>query len=249
MAEAPTTTPATPAQPPAAAPMAISPRLMVLAALALALPLGVLILSRPERQKLPVLAELPAFELTDQAGRTFGRDEMRGRVWIASFIFTSCAEACPRLVTKIKGLQDRLTPNEQQSTIGLVSISVDPERDSVEKLKAYAESFGAKDPVWRFLTGPQADVERTVVKGFRVAMAKVKAEPGSGQAAASALRAAEEDPKKEAAKIHLEAFDILHGEQLVLVDVQGRIRGYYSADEAGSKKLLRDARLLATGGA
>lgn len=237
-----------PQKPPAAAPLPISPKLLLLGALALALPLGVLILSRPEKLKLPVLAELPAFQLTDQAGRSFGRTEMRGRVWIASFVFTSCAEACPRLVQKIRGIQDRLTPLEQASTIGLISVSVDPERDTPAKLREYAQSFGAKEPLWRFLTGPQAEVERTVVKGFRVAMAKVKAEPGSGQAAATALRA-EEDPKKEAARLHVEAFDILHGEQLVLVDVQGRIRGYYTADEKGTEKLLRDARLLSTGGA
>jgi hypothetical protein len=85
------------------------------------------------------------------------------------------------------------------------------------------------------------------VQGFKVAMAKVPAEPNSGQAAARALGAS--DDPKSAAAIHAAAFDIVHGEQLVLVDVQGRIRGYYTADEAGTEKLLRDARLLATGGA
>ena len=236
MSDAPT--PQTPA--PA---MVLTPKWLAFAAFALAVPLGALILSRPEKPRLPVLAELPAFQLTDHNGNAFGRKQMLGRVWIANFIFTSCAEACPRLTAKIKAIQDRLTLREQAATIGLLSVTVDPERDTPAKLKDYAALFGAKDPVWRFLTGPQLDVERTVVQGFRVAMAKVKAEPGSGQAAAAALR--DEDAKK----IHMEAFDIVHGEQLVLVDVQGRIRGYYTADEKGTEKLLRDARLLATGGA
>jgi protein SCO1/2 len=243
MAEATVQKPEQPAPPPEQ-PLPFSPKLLVFAALALAIPLGSLILSRPDKPKLPVLAELPAFELTDQASHPFGRKEMLGRVWITNFIFTSCAEACPRLTTKIKGIQDQLTQQEKAATIGLLSISVDPDRDTPAKLHEYAGSFGVDERVWRFLTGPQTEVERTVVRGFRVAMAKVKAEPGSGQAAASALRA-EDDPKK----IHMEAFDIVHGEQLVLVDVQGRIRGYYTADEPGTKKLLHDARLLATGGA
>jgi len=218
---------------PQAAPPAqlLSPRWIAFAALALAIPLGALILSRPEKRRLPVLVELPGFALTDHLGRPFGRKDMLGRVWIANFIFTSCAEACPRLTQKVRRIQDRLTLQEAGGTIGLLSLSVDPERDTPARLKQYAETYGAKDPVWRFLTGPQAEIERTIVKGFRIAMAKVPLPP--------------DDPKRA----HEEAFDIVHGEQLVLVDVQGRIRGYYVADEKGTERLLRDARLLATGGA
>ena len=236
--------------PPVPAPLPLSPRWFIFAGLLLALPLGMLILSRPQKQRLPVLVDLPQFQLTDQLGRPFGRKEMLGRVWVANFIFTSCSEACPKLTQKIRGIQDRLTPMEQAGGIGLVSVSVDPEHDTPAKLHEYAQSFGANEAVWHFLTGSQTEVERTVVQGFRVAMAHVKAEPESaanGQAAARAL-AASDDPKSAAA-IHAAAFDIVHGEQLVLVDVQGRIRGYYTADEPGTEKLLKDARLLSTGGA
>ncbi len=228
-------------------PLPLSPRWMLFGALALAVPLVALALARPAEPPLPVLAELPAFQLTDQLGRPFGKAEMAGHVWMANFIFTSCAESCPRLTQKVKALQDQLTQTEQGGPIGLVSVSVDPERDTVEKLREYARTYGAKDAVWHFVTGPQAEVERTVVKGFRVAMAKVAAEPGSPQAAAAAL-AASDDPKSPAA-IHAAAFDIVHGEQLVLVDAKGRIRGYYSADDQGQARLLADARRLAAGGA
>ena len=85
--------------------------------------------------------------------------------------------------------------------------------------------FGARKGLWRSLTGAQQEVERTVVKGFHTAMAKV---PREG-----------DDP-------HTEAFDIMHGERLVLVDPQGRIRGYYDADEPD--RVLRDARSLTPGG-
>jgi protein SCO1/2 len=229
----------------------LSPRWLIFAALALAVPLGTLFLSRPDKPRLPVLVDLPPFQLTDQLGRPFGKKEMLGRVWVANFIFTSCAEACPRLTQKVRGIQDRLTPAEQAGAIGLVSLTVDPERDTPQRLREYAQSFGVNEAVWRFVTGPQAEVERTVVQGFRVAMAKVKPEPepGSPQAVAVAPAATQADAAKEQARIHAEAFDIVHGEQLVLVDVQGRIRGYYTADEKGTERLLRDARLLAGGGA
>src|SRR5438270_11179587 len=88
-----------------AAQLPLSPRWLAFAGLALAVPLGALILSRPEKPRLPVLASLPAFQLTDQLGRPFGRKEMLGRVWVANFIFTSCAEACPRLTQKVKAIQ------------------------------------------------------------------------------------------------------------------------------------------------
>ena len=205
----------------------LSPAWLVFAALVLFVPVSALLFTRTAAPPLPVLAELPQFKLTDEHGRSFGRADMDGRVWIADFVFTSCADACPRLTQKLRSVQDRLVPLEQGGNIGLLSISVDPERDTPAKLLQYAQSFGARDGLWHFLTGPQTEVERTVVKGFHMAMAKMP------------LPRDPVDP-------HLEAFDIMHGEKLVLVDRRGQIRGYYDADDAD--KLLRDARLLTGGG-
>src|ERR671934_141056 len=61
----------------------------------------------------------------------------------------------------------------QGGSIALLSISVDPERDTPEKLRTYADAFGARKSLWRYLTGPQKEVERTVVQGFHTAMAKL----------------------------------------------------------------------------
>ena len=205
----------------------LSPGWLVFAALALAVPVSALLFTRAAATPLPVLAELPQFKLTDDQGRAFGRAEMEGRVWIADFVFTSCADACPRLTQKLKAVQDRLVPLEQGGNIGLLSISVDPERDTPAKLRQYAQTFGAREGLWHFLTGPQGEVERTVVKGFHMAMAKMPL-------------------PKDPADPHLEAFDIMHGEKLVLVDRRGQIRGYYDADDAD--RLLRDARTLTGGG-
>jgi protein SCO1/2 len=175
--------------------------------------------------ELPVLGDLPAFSLVAEDGKAFGKDDLLGRVWIVDFVFTTCADACPRLQGKMRRIQDRLVPLEQGGGIGLLSISVDPDRDTPEKLRHYGETFGARPGLWRSLTGDQKEVERTVVKGFHIAMAKVPAEANDA---------------------HAEAFDIMHGERLVLVDRLGRIRGYYDADDPD--RVLRDARSLTPGG-
>ncbi len=205
--------------------LVLHPAWVVFAALALALPMGALMFRQATAPELPVLAELPQFALVAEDGKPFRKDDLLGRVWIADFVFTSCADACPRLQAKMKKIQDRLIPLEQGGNIGLLSISVDPERDTPEKLKQYGEMFGARQGLWRSLTGEQKEVERTVVQGFHTAMAKMP---------------------REGADPHTEAFDIMHGERLVLVDRMGRIRGYYDADEPD--RVLRDARLLTAGG-
>jgi protein SCO1/2 len=204
----------------------LHPGWLAFAALALAVPLGVLLMRPPPPADLPVLAELPPFSLVDENAQKVTLADLQGKVWIADFVFTSCADACPRLQQKLKRIQDRLLPPEQGGNIKLLSISVDPERDTPEKLKQYSQIFGARPGLWRYLTGPEAEVERTVVKGFRMVMAKVP-------------RAPEKDSDNA---IKGEAFDIMHGERLVLLDQKGRIRGYYDADEPD--KVIRDARAL-----
>jgi protein SCO1 len=205
--------------------LVLHPGWVAFAAVALAVPMGALFFRQSVAPDLPLLGALPAFTLVAEDGKPFGRDDLLGRVWIADFVFTSCSDACPRLQAKMKKLQDRLIPLEQGGNIGLLSISVDPERDTPQKLKEYGETFGARAGLWRSLTGEQKEVERTVVRGFHTAMAKMPREDA--------------DP-------HLEAFEIMHGERLVLVDRMGRIRGYYDADDRD--RLLRDARALTAGG-
>ncbi|HEY2031505.1 MAG TPA: SCO family protein [Myxococcales bacterium] len=214
--------------------LVLHPAWLVFAALALAVPMSVLLLRPALRKEPPVLAELPQFSLVDEDGKAVHRDDLLGKVWIADFVFTSCADACPRMQAKMKSLQERLTPASQGGSVGLLSVSVDPERDTPERLRQYAKAFGQRKGEWRYLTGDQREVERTVVKGFHIAMAKLP----SGTAGA--------DGREGASDPHLEAFDIMHGQQFVLVDRMGRIRGFYDADDADA--ILRDARALTAGG-
>src|ERR1700742_1275850 len=124
--------------------LVLHPGWLAFAALALMVPVSVLLLRPALRKELPILADLPQFSLVDEDAKAFRRDDLLGRVWIADFVFTSCADACPLLQSKMKKLQDRLIPLQQGGNIGLLSISVDPERDTPDKLRDYAAVYGQR---------------------------------------------------------------------------------------------------------
>jgi protein SCO1/2 len=234
----------------------LSPAWIAFAALALAVPIAALYArSWLQPSRLPVLATLPDFALVDQKARPFTRQSLAGRVWVADFVFTHCPDACPLLTQRMKSIQDQLTPLEAARGIGLLSVSVDPERDTPEVMDRYAQAYGVRDQLWHFLTGPQAEVERAVVQGFKVAMVKAPVDPQAKAPAGVKLPPPQGEPvappdDATPEEIHAAAFEILHGEKFVLVDAQGRIRGYYDVnDPKGFSQLLHDARLLASGGA
>jgi protein SCO1 len=174
-----------------------------------------------------VLGGLPAFTLTDQRGQPFGSRELAGKIWVADFIFTSCQGVCPLLserMAEIGKRARRLGPD-----FHLVSISVDPERDTPARLAEYAARYGANPISWSFLTGPEQAIQATVVEGFKVGAGK---EPG---------RRAGAGPDGGT------FWEIFHGENLVLVDRQMRIRGYFSPTPDGIVKLLDAVGLVANG--
>ena len=114
-----------------------------------------------QREELPVLADAPAFSLTDQDAKPITLASLKGKPWIADFVFTHCAGPCPLMTAKMARLQRELpSPN-----LHFVSFSVDPERDTPPVLKEYAAKFQAEESRWRFLTGP-ADAIFATAKGM-----------------------------------------------------------------------------------
>lgn len=105
------------------------------------------------------------FTLTDQNGQPFGMADLRGRIWVADFFFSNCPGPCPRMSTLMGDIQ-RLTRDIEE--LRIVSITVDPERDSPEAMKAYGERYGAIDGRWYFLTGPQELLHRLASKDFNL---------------------------------------------------------------------------------
>ncbi len=115
---------------------------------------------------LPVIAELPEFELTRETGATVSLDDLAGKAWIADFIFTRCAGPCPIMMQRMTELQSEL----EGSDIGLVTISVDPEYDTPKVLSDYARKFGADPDRWMFLTGDRTEIYDLSIKGFKLAV-------------------------------------------------------------------------------
>jgi protein SCO1/2 len=106
---------------------------------------------------------VPGFSLVEAGGRQVTLQEFRGKVWIADFIFTSCAGMCPMMTSEMRKLQDSLPKD-----IRLVSFSVDPARDTPAVLNDYADHFGADRQRWSFVTGDRQSLYDLSIKGFKL---------------------------------------------------------------------------------
>jgi protein SCO1/2 len=160
---------------------------------------------------------VPDFSLTERNGKTVTLAELRGKVWIADFIYTSCTDTCPLQTAEMAKLQEQWG---KQRDFKLVSFSVDPERDTPRALGHYAERFKADADRWLFLTGDKEQISRLIQEGFRLS-------------ATPALKsAAGEDV-------------ILHSPRFVLVDRAARIRAYYdSRDAEALRRMNKDLMSL-----
>jgi protein SCO1/2 len=115
-------------------------------------------------------AVVPPFSLTDDHGRPFTAADLRGRRTVLTFIFTRCPvpEFCPLMSKKFQSLQQRLTQSPPAGPeVRLLSITIDPEFDTPEILRPYAESYGADPQRWRFVTGTPAQIS-ALTKAFAV---------------------------------------------------------------------------------
>ncbi len=174
--------------------------------------------------ELPRLSQVPEFRLTNSFGKPFGSKELKGKIYMASFMFTSCPTTCPGLIERMKVAQKRLKGLGQK--VALLSISVDPDYDTPEVLNKYARKNKANPYVWSFLTGKRSDLRSLLIDGLKVPMGEKEAVEGMVG-----------DEK-------VTLMDIVHSEKLVLVDGEGMIRGYYSTDTHGMNKMMIDVGLL-----
>ena len=108
---------------------------------------------------------LPDFSFTERSGQALSRKDLLGKVWIADFIFTSCAGPCPQMSRHMQSLQTDLADLQ---SLRLVSFSVDPERDTPEVLSRYGERYDADPQRWLFLTGPMDRIYDIAIKGFKI---------------------------------------------------------------------------------
>jgi protein SCO1/2 len=112
-----------------------------------------------KRVDLPKIGPAPAFSLTTQDGARLALQDLRGKVVAVTFIYASCADTCPLLTAKLAGLQARLG-TDFAARVFFVAITVDPERDTPQVLKRYAQAHGANLTGWAFLTGTPAEIQQ-----------------------------------------------------------------------------------------
>jgi protein SCO1/2 len=112
---------------------------------------------------LPVLGEIPHFDLIDQQGGKFDRASLDGHVWVADFIYTNCESSCPRMSSKMHSIQGATA-----SDVRLVSFTVDPARDTPQALDAYGRKYAADEKRWAFLTGNPATLEMLDHDAFKL---------------------------------------------------------------------------------
>jgi protein SCO1/2 len=180
-------------------------------------------------EQLGEYGAVPPFALTERSGRRVTRDDLRGFVWVADFIYTECTETCPTQSLRLAQLQDAFPDN---APLRLVSITVDPEHDTPAVLRRYAERYRAADRWW-FLTGDKNTIYCLARDGFRLGVVdpNARGEPdcrrrlGLGPARAWAS--------------HGSGGLIMHSARLVLVDGRAQIRAYHLATDPDSLARLR----------
>jgi cytochrome oxidase Cu insertion factor (SCO1/SenC/PrrC family) len=175
--------------------------------------------SRYGMEPLPVYGTVPSFVLSDQTGHPFDSEMLRGDVWVAAFIFTRCRGQCPLMLQALQRVHARSGIAVPGGRPRIVAFTVDPEYDTPEVLTGLAGDLGVEAPEWVFLTGARDSIYQLARRGFLLG---TEASGGS-----------EDEP-------------ILHSSRLVLVDRQGRVRGYYDGIDGEAVAALRaDARRLA----
>ena len=120
--------------------------------------------SQPVKE-LPEIGNIPQFEFTNSDGNTVTLDNLKGKVWVADFIFTTCTMACPMMTGNMNIVHKKFKKNDN---VRLVSISVYPEYDTPEVLKNYASQYDADTEKWLFLTGKEDAVKDVIRDGFKI---------------------------------------------------------------------------------
>ena len=110
-------------------------------------------------------ASVPDFSLTTQQGEPLTLSDMKGKIWVADFIFTNCPTICPAMTQEMARLQSEFVADP----VYFVSFSVDPERDTSRVLSRYATAYGADERRWHFLTGDKTHIYQLAEEGFSLA--------------------------------------------------------------------------------
>lgn len=165
--------------------------------------------------ELPIIAQVPQYELISENGQRFGSRDLQGKVYLANFVFSRCPSVCPKILGELEKIQKRVRGTGHK--VSIVTFTVDPDFDNEKVLFDLARKRKANPYVWTFLTGSDKEAMFKLYRdGFKVGV--------------------EQSPKN--------LFDIAHSEKIVLVDQNNRVRGYYGFEENNINQLMIDVGLL-----
>lgn len=165
---------------------------------------------------------LSDFSLANQSGKKVSWDDMKGKIVIADFFFTHCPTICVPMARNMKRLQESITNAQRVGDntnpyVQFLSFSIDPERDSVSRLKYWADRFQINPDQWWLLTGDKKTIYDFALKEVRLGMID-----GNGVDS-----------------------NFAHSDKLVLIDSSRNVRGYYDGlDSVALAKLSNDLVLL-----
>jgi protein SCO1/2 len=161
---------------------------------------------RPAGPPLPVISGISGFTLTNHLGRTVGLDDLRGRVTVASVIFTRCPGPCLAMSRKFAEIQEQLPAD---GSVRLWSFTIDPEFDTPEVLTAYGRKLETDPERWWFVTGPKQEIARLAVKDFKFVVL---------------------DKAEEQREVPDDLF--IHSTYFMVLDTRGRVRAVIEGAEA-----------------
>ncbi len=155
------------------------------------------------------------FTLTDQLGSPFSLDQLKGKIVVVNTFFTRCPNICPGLTRNIRKLQKSYEERSNKkvtdtSVVNFLSLSVDPERDSVAALKRFADRFAVNSDNWAMLTGPKKEIYDLMLHELKI-------------------------PAQDGEEIDT---NFIHSERIVLLDKNHVVRGYYNGLDSISMSFL-----------
>ncbi|HEY6502705.1 MAG TPA: SCO family protein [Chitinophagaceae bacterium] len=165
---------------------------------------------------------LPEFSFTNQLGQTVSWKDIHGKVVVVDFFFTHCPTICPALTKSMKRFQDGVTNSKRVGDktpdfLHLLSFSIDPERDSTERLKMWADRFQVNPDQWWLLTGPKKEIYDMAINEMKIGIVDGKGIDTS----------------------------FIHTDHFVLIDTNRHVRGYYHGlDSVSMSRLSEDIILL-----
>jgi protein SCO1/2 len=160
---------------------------------------------------------IPDFAFVNQKSKIVGSKDMKGKVTVVDFFFTSCPSVCPVMSSELERVNDMF---REEPSLQILSISIDPTYDTSEILQDYADKHNARAGKWDFLTGDKNEIYQLAKCGFILPTLDGMGVPD----------------------------DFAHSDKFVLIDQEGRIRGYYSGTNREDVDLLMlEAKVLLYG--